>query len=279
MPSDRQDPQKESSRTSSQSESIPVTDIRQRTDISIFLDPALRTNPFGHNISAEHIYRRAERIAAAVHLLTGHMPNAEPVRDLARKESIALLNHALGLRSELRAAGSESFKQTQASIRKLISLIRLLGISGYTSAQNTETLVDALDELGALLTSSQRSQLAEDTFLTRDELTPRRSEPARDSQTISSRSSQRREVRMKVSGVSIKDRLIRDTGVDGRSAGARAERIVDILRSGGILGIKDIASNLPEYSEKMIQRELAALVERNTVKKLGAKRWSKYTLL
>lgn len=51
---------------------------------------------------------------------------------------------------------------------------------------------------------------------------------------------------------------------------------MDILKFGGILGIKDIASNLPQYSEKMIQRELASLVQKGFVQKTGAKRWSRY---
>jgi len=58
----------------------------------------------------------------------------------------------------------------------------------------------------------------------------------------------------------------------------RGERIIDILKSGGILGIRDISANLPQYSEKMIQRELADLVETGKVRKLGAKRWSRYQL-
>jgi DNA-binding HxlR family transcriptional regulator len=52
-----------------------------------------------------------------------------------------------------------------------------------------------------------------------------------------------------------------------------------VLRSQGELGIKDVVSNLPEYSEKMIQRELAELVAAGRVKKTGLKRWSRYTYI
>ena len=59
----------------------------------------------------------------------------------------------------------------------------------------------------------------------------------------------------------------------------RTQAILEVLRTGGELGIRDVASQLPEFSEKMIQRELAALVEKGTVKKLGEKRWSRYAIV
>lgn len=271
---DRTEHQKEVIRTDSSSETH-VTDA-YKTDIGIFLDQTLRTNPFGHNLSGGHVYKRAERIAAAIHLLTAHIPSDEPVRERVREESITLLHLALELRSELRALGSEIFKKTQASIRTLISLARLLGISGFASVQNTQILVDALDELGNLLLTSQRSALSEDTPLTRDELMPRRGEfsgdvaPTPKSRHPSGPADKKRR--------SIKDN-VKDAGGLSHSVGMRAERILDILRSGGTLGIRDIASNLPEYSEKMIQRELAILVSMGKVNKIGAKRWSKYSVI
>jgi hypothetical protein len=54
---------------------------------------------------------------------------------------------------------------------------------------------------------------------------------------------------------------------------------MEILRVGGALGIKDIAANLPEYREKMIQRELLDLAAKGRIRKIGLKRWSKYSLV
>ena len=65
----------------------------------------------------------------------------------------------------------------------------------------------------------------------------------------------------------------------GVTLSVREREVTEILRTGGALGIKDIASNLPEYSEKMIQRELSVLVIGGRIKKTGLKRWSKYTYI
>jgi hypothetical protein len=66
--------------------------------------------------------------------------------------------------------------------------------------------------------------------------------------------------------------------VKAGSLSLRSQTILDILRTGGSLGIKDIAANLPEYGEKTIQRELVTLVSQGKVKKLGLKRWSRYSI-
>ena len=63
-----------------------------------------------------------------------------------------------------------------------------------------------------------------------------------------------------------------------RTSGSRVQNILEVLRVGGSLGIRDIAANLPEYSEKMIQRELLGMVARGQIRKIGLKRWSKYSL-
>ncbi len=274
---DRKDPKKDVIRTDSSSEAI-VKDTRYKTDIGLFLDQTLRTNPFGQNLSGEHVYRRAERVAAALHILTRHVTSDEPVRGLVRKESIALLNLSLGLRSELRAHGSEIFKRTRSSIRKLISLVRLLGVSGFASVQNTQILVDALDELGNVLLTSERSALAEETPLSREDLMPRRLESLQGSAVLGREKISREPGNAGKRKQSPKSNVIKDIEGGISHPGIRSERILDILRSGGTLGIKDIASNLPEYSEKMIQRELALLSSIGKVVKTGAKRWSKYAV-
>lgn len=245
----------------------------QKNRMEEFLDSAaLRTNPFGDNISAEHGYKRAERITAAVHLMTSHIEQSEPLRNSLRSESILLLDYALLLQGELRAVGSEHVRKMQGSIRKLISLVRLAGISGRVSNQNAHILVDALDDLGSFLTAAQRSSLAEAFPLTREDLVPR-GEVVRKEMRVSVGSKKSPQPRP------IKDMSIKDSVRKDGASESRAARILEILKKGGLLGIKDIVTQLPEYSEKMVQRDLASMADAGQVKKIGEKRWSKYEIV
>jgi hypothetical protein len=228
----------------------------------------VRTDPFGKNRAAERLYRRVERICAALYLLTRHISEGEPLRVEIRAEAIALFEKVLLLKDEMRASESSAITSFESSIRRLISLVRILTAAGRISFQNADTVIGALDELTGFVTSSQRSGFSEGVSISREELIGDAS-PLRDRQSLKD----------------IKDnkKILKDSSTlsdtQAVSVSARGHGIVSILRATGALGIRDISARLPDYSEKMIQRELAALVKSGQVKKEGFKRWSKYSIV
>lgn len=245
-------------------------DKQNPTQLSQFFDgQVVRTNPFGANQSADRAYRRTERIVAALYLITNHIPSTESLRVSLRAEALVILERMLSLRDDMRAIGSDHVDACRVSIRHLISLVRMLPVAGFVSTQNTNIVIDGLDELGNFLSVSRNSPLSESISLSRDDLLDIHGSPLKDIKD----------------NIATKDRLhVKDrtrmsekmTNSDGLSV--RELSIIAILRTGGELGIRDIASNLPEYSEKMIQRDLMALVATGRVKKAGLKRWSRYSI-
>lgn len=263
--------EKEVSKTTQNSVPESIKDTRDISNILSVLDSiVIRTTPFGANVSGENSYRRAERISAALHLVTNHVPESEPLRGAIRNKGLELLSLILELRSGFRGVASEKGQVVLAAIRELISHIRLLAVSGFISVQNANAIAEAIDELGSLIVVSQRSTLAEQLTISHDQLIP----PA-----VSNIPRTERPVSMsprQTEKVTVRDR---ESNVQTGDSGQRSGRIAEILRAGGVLGIKDISSNLPQYSEKMIQRELAGLVDSGKVRKIGAKRWSRYQLV
>jgi len=155
----------------------------------------------------------------------------------------------------------------RGAIRTGISRVRFLGVAGYVSQPNVAVLVSALDEMGHLLDSAQRSSLSEVHMLTHDDLVP----PIHTARPATRPTREPRQQAIK--DIAYKGQADANTGA---STSTRADRILALLRTRDLMGIKDIAVNLPEYSEKMIQRELAELTEVGRVRKVGAKRWSRY---
>src|SRR3989338_10963399 len=104
-------------------------DIPKDTNLSIlskFLDAQVRTDPFGENRSGERVYRRAERLVAALFLLTKHIPSNEPLRIELHRIATSVLPQILALRDDMRATRSIKQTELQATIRLLISLLKLL---------------------------------------------------------------------------------------------------------------------------------------------------------
>ena len=59
---------------------------------------------------------------------------------------------------------------------------------------------------------------------------------------------------------------------------SRRVRILKLIKDNREVMIKDIVKHFPDLSEKTIQRELLSFVESGVLKKLGERRWSRYSL-
>ncbi|KKW09410.1 MAG: hypothetical protein UY44_C0002G0050 [Candidatus Kaiserbacteria bacterium GW2011_GWA2_49_19] len=264
-----------------------LRDIKKADSLSRLLDNHIvRTNPFGRNSSGEKSYSRAERLVAALHLITSHVEENEPIRKAIRATSIELLSNILSLRDGMRNLQSYQMHRVQATIRKLISFVRMLAVSGLTSIQNTDVIVDAIDELGNFLHLSQRTPLSESIVFSRDDLLSgtlsgeRRTSPTIRDRRLPAEAQKDIGMSLSVGDRNTKD-IVKDTNDQiSRTSNmtTRRSEILAVLRSVADAGIRDVASSLPEYSEKMIQRELAYLVAGGQVKKTGLKRWSRYSI-
>ena len=240
-------------------------DIQKYGRISVFLDGApVHTNPFGENRSADRAYRRAERLAGALYLITNNVSSEEPIRTHIRSLATTLLGLILDIKDEMRSPASQKMRTTMSTIRELISSVRILTISGSLSLQNADIVVEALDELGMFLYSSQKSLLSESVRITREDLSD-----VNDKYTVKDMLKDKSRTYSTSAVIPTKRAHIEHI---------RGDSILEILKSGGTLGIRDIVANLPEYSEKMIQRELSFLVLNARVNKTGDKRWSRYSI-
>lgn len=249
--------------------------VIQGRNFSKFLEVEIQTDPFGENRSGERAYRRAERLVAAIFLLTNHIDAGERLRQEIRSNSIALLDHILGLRDEMRASVSPRAGEFQMRVRILISQVRMLVFGGFVSSQNSEAVCGALDELGNFIHLSQRSGLSESIQFSKEDLLLVRdfhkghirdikdTKIVRDKEPVSP---------------ALSTSSIQKDGADALPLTTRTTSILAVLRSGGEMSIRDIAANLPEYGEKTIQRELGTLIGRGFIRRSGLKRWSRYAI-
>lgn len=234
----------------------------------------VRSNPFGNNISAEKAYRRAERIAAALYLLTKHVSDKEPLRPSARAAGQKLLKDILELRSGFRLdAGASDTSRLHAHVRETISIAQLLAIAGYISRENADMVTRALEELSQFVDVSGTTQLAERIIFTREDLLIDQTirMPARSQDTPAVRPGN-----INATGAQEKDNVRKGPIGTRDNMSSRKLAILDVLRDGKKMGIRDIASFVVGVSEKTVQRELAALISDGVLKKEGEKRWSRY---
>lgn len=223
------------------------------------LEKNIFNNVFGKDIRRVFIYKKAERLAKALHLVAP-----------AFRESVALRNRvdeiAIGL---VDAAVIASDTARTVLARHLLSLSSVLSIARtgqLLSHMNVEVISR---EVHSLL---QEIAAYEEPRLSLDEA-PTLATIAKKAQTNGAppRAPAAGARRTPVGKGHVKDTSeghIKD----------RRETILSVIGDKGRASIKDISTLIRGVSEKTIQRELLALVKEGKVAKQGERRWSTYQL-
>lgn len=229
------------------------------------LEKNIFSNIFEKDIRRVFIYKKAERLAKAIHLVTPAFADSVSLRNRMDTIAVGLVDAAIGAPAASRAAFS----------RELLALSSVLSIAragGLLSAMNAELIAREGHLLLQEVAAYEEPRLFLDDAPTLADLVKRSGKrealpsPARRPASAAPAAPAKGHIKdtTRVSDTNIKDR--RDT-------------IVSVIsRKGGNASIKDISTLIRDISEKTIQRELQALVESGVVLKQGERRWSTYSL-
>ena len=228
------------------------------------LEKSIFNNVFEKDIRRVFIYKKAERLAKAIHLITPAF--AESVSLRSRVDAIAI-----GLVDAAILSSGAARTKLSSELLTLSSILSIAHTSGLLSAMNTELIARETRLLLQEVAAYEEPRLFFDETQTLSTLAKKAS-----LQETATRLSQRHEVPVtktkKDKGQSdVKDKseaLIKD----------RRESVLSVIKNKGVASIKDISTVVLDISEKTIQRELAALVAAGTLIKEGERRWSTYSL-
>jgi DNA-binding transcriptional ArsR family regulator len=222
------------------------------------LEKSIFNNIFEKDIRRVFIYKKAERLAKAIHLITPAFSESTSLRDRIGTIAVGLVDAAIVPSGSVRAALS----------RELLALSSILSIArtgGLLSAMNTDLITREAHALLQEVAEYEEPRL----FL---EETPTLSDIAKSTRSRDSIHHSPNSIVPK----RIKDKEVKDTNVHIKD---RRETILSVIRTKQKTSIKDISTLIQGVSEKTIQRELSALVEAGIVRKKGERRWSIYSLV
>jgi len=267
-----------------------------------------------HNIDANRsfavtlgfIHKKTEKLVTAVYMLSNFFPHQEPLRWEVRTFSLNLLGNVSFVFYGKNSETEHILKESGNAIDEIISRFEIAHISGLVSTMNFSVLKNELVSLKDNIESIRKGGGGQNILITSDFF-------AHDNLL---EGSQRRDLNVPPvpqmsdlgvhalkSGITGSVDLKRSTLQVPRSAtpkapeaieakearsllhsvaskrkGNRSETILKILKKKDNLTVKDIAQVISDCSEKTIQRELLALVEKSVLKKVGERRWSRYSL-
>lgn len=237
---------------------------------SFVLEKTIFSNVFDKDIKRVYIYKKAERLAKAIHLIAPAFRSSPSLYDRVNRLSIALVDAAILPPGDARDGLS----------RELLALSSILAIgrtSGMLSPMNADLVSREahllLEEVAGYeeprLVLPEAPTLAELAKVAPSSFTFVREGTGEDRAN--------RQVPVSTKG-HVKDNGEVATPAVVASGSSRREAIISVLRTKGPSYIKDLSTVIRDVSEKTIQRELAALVSEGVVTRTGERRWTTYTL-
>ncbi|MDP2642109.1 MAG: hypothetical protein Q8P21_02375 [bacterium] len=196
------------------------------------------------------IAQKPEKLASAVYLITSFFNDQEPLKWRLRMLSNNLV--------------SEEVKDKFATIKEILSLFFVAKTAGLVSDTNCDIFVRELAKLENEIKKPLNLMLSHESPVIGKTLpTPQRPEFIKD-KIIENRT--------------VDKPILREFGAVSVKKNSRQSTIIAILKRKKEIMIKDVSPLITGCSEKTIQRELSAMVQAGVLRKIGEKRWSRYTL-
>lgn len=232
------------------------TGVKDTRSVDFVLEKSIFNNIFEKDIRRVFIYKKAERLAKAIHLVAPAFVGSMSLKDRINAISISIVDSAVLPLNVARTALS----------RELLALSSMLSIartSGTLSTMNAEIIIREAHNLLQEVSSYEDPRVSLDDSPTLSEIAKKIVSNNQNKTTIKQPSEKKI-----VKDISDKSAHIKD----------RRETIMSVIRNKHKASIKDISTVIRGVSEKTIQRELAELIGEGIVLKQGERRWSTYSL-
>ncbi len=233
------------------------------------------------------IYIKVQKLVAACYLITDLMKDGEPLKWQIRDTGLSLLSDNLSLIRASSADRKVIFSVVSGLSVELISFIEIAYIAGLVSPMNFSLLQKEFGDLIGLIQERENPKALESSFvlskqfLDVDESLYKESPDKGQHNNVLNNMSFRKESPIE-SQSHQKAPLQRNIQKDTTSTSKKNSRqdliIAHLKKIGGEISVKEFVGIIPGCGEKTIQRELLSLVAKGVLKKVGERRWSKYSL-
>lgn len=231
------------------------------------------------------IYKKIEKLASAAYIITSLFSDNEPIKWVLRKKSADLLSFSVALTYKETSNSSQVdlVHDLKIKVVELVSLFEISSNGGLISAMNFSVLKNEFFNLIDMLNTStslpdKLVQKSVSEILSSLDYTYTQSPKSAEEKTFG-QSVDASKVAHAMSFSSVKDRQLPKTiNNDNLKKSNRQSIILSFLRKKREATIKDIIEVIKDCSEKTVQRELNYLISKGVLKRVGVRRWSKYSI-
>jgi hypothetical protein len=228
------------------------------------------------------IYNKSYRLAAAVFMISNVMDQNDELKTKIKNLSLDLVSVSINLKDSDFGYAKKLITSIEKNSLELMSMIDIASIAGLISKMNAGVLKEEFQSF--ILELEKFSEKFEDHKNVSikgifDESKTSNAVGSLDRSSvgynIESNIVYKSEVKNEIaSGIQ------NGNGHNGhRRKDLRKNTVLGFIKGHNNVSIKDIIPNITGCSEKTIQRELISLINEGKIKKIGERRWSRYSIL
>ncbi|MFA5888946.1 MAG: hypothetical protein WCW47_03445 [Candidatus Paceibacterota bacterium] len=228
-------------------------------------------------------YKKTEKLASAVYMITNLFSDNEPMKWTLRKKAGELLSFILTYKDTPEGSYGDFIYNTKTFTTELISFLEISLRGGLVSQMNFSILKQEFLNLLSIFNNanptskySSKEMISKDFFNVLENYSNIVKSEGEDDKIYKTPESI--PLAHKMSFSRIKD-INLDTNRDNFKKTNRQNIILDLLKKRKELTIRDMAIVIKDCSEKTIQRELNSFISIGILKRTGVRRWSRYSLV
>ena len=238
----------------------------------------------GHYI---YIHQKSQKLVTAIYLVTDFLKDNEPLKWKIREQGLTLLSRNLSLVNAFAADKKIILDNVSSLCLEIVSMIEIAYVAGIVSPMNFSILKKEFMDLVSLIEAKENpTNLGSNFVLSESFLKVEASvhDSVKDEVLENYKGQDLKghnnvfDNKMSFISKSLKNISVKYAPPDKEKKTDRQDIIIDVIKKKKEVTIKDLLSFISDCSEKTIQRELLLMVSKGVLKKIGERRWSRYSL-
>ena len=213
------------------------------------------------NDFSRYLLEKSERLASALYLITGYIPEGDPTRERLRSAALDIVKQA-SMSHDFSELVAERLSGKCLEIGAILETAQYVGL---ISPMNARMVSNDYAELASYAHNNHEAIARRGAEIGKDSLYPPKDNVLYKGHTDKKDRS---------------DSIYRTPSRQKTSIGhhGRTEKLLRLLRRRGVISIKDAEAEFNDLGSKTVQRLLLGLVSKGTIQKMGDRRWSTYRL-
>jgi hypothetical protein len=222
-----------------------------------------------------YLSKKTEKLVSAVYLITGLFPENDPIRQSLRSESTKLMSLIIDYRNASKSIANDAFVSALKDIiLKISSYLEICLNTNLISKMNFEIVNFEFIKILNDITTKNDELKAKNGMISSAFFNIELSEASK----LSSQYKDDLQSNSKYTEKPVESSVQNSINHEVKRS-SRQNTILGLIKRKKEVTIKDVSEVIKNCSEKTIQRELILLISSGVLKRVGERRWSKYSLV